>query len=231
MTSCFPSPNVQMSSTLMITACCRQRNQVPVIYYTNLLISSLIQSCSEILWFRISSKIYYYVLCLLCCRYFSIVYPLLDSMTQTKSSVLVCVLVWAFCIVSVPLAVVLKEFVRLIIYALLPAPLFIFCLAPTLGALPAATSVPTEEQLRSLGTLILLFFNYFLIILPTIICHLLDIHLYMFLILFLLCPDVDMILIFFMRKGRIDKLLACLYCFSMENATSDVAADSQCDSW
>ncbi|CAI5654924.1 uncharacterized protein LOC109204762 isoform X1 [Oreochromis niloticus] len=168
---------------------------------------------------------------LLCCRYCFIACPLLDCLRQTKGSVLVCVLVWVLCIVSVGLAVFLYEFVRLIIYAALPAPLFIFCLAGTLKALPAATSVPTEEKRRIVGTLVLLLLNYFLINLPAVI--LLTLNLYprfpetlvdfIIIILSLFSSLLDFILFAFMRKGPIDRLLARLCCCSMEsNNTGDV---------
>lgn len=137
-----------------------------------------------IVWIlRISSSIpaVIHVLCVMASLYFRmcvalerclyITYPLLDCLRQTRSSVLVCVLVWAFCIVSVPLAIVLDELERLIIYAALPGPLFIFCLARTFRGLPAATSVPTEEKRRGLGILILLFFSYFLMTVPIFIFH------------------------------------------------------------
>ncbi|XP_006784006.1 uncharacterized protein LOC102792140 [Neolamprologus brichardi] len=226
------------------------RVKVPIISYTNLLIANLIQMCIMIAWVaRVERSIcvmihvscamasLYFKMCIALERCFFFAYPLLDCLRQTRSSVVVCVLVWAFCIVSVPLAIILKEFVRLIIYALLPAPLSIFCLAWTFTALPAATSVPTEDKRRSLGTLVLLFFNYFVMILPTVIFPILDfladIKLFCYFIpisiLFLLCPFVDLILFLFMQKGCIDKLLVCLCCCSMNNTVSDVEADYHCD--
>uniref|UniRef100_A0A669CBJ3 G-protein coupled receptors family 1 profile domain-containing protein n=1 Tax=Oreochromis niloticus TaxID=8128 RepID=A0A669CBJ3_ORENI len=187
--------------------CVVRRSPVPVIYYTNLLTSNLIQICIMIVWIlRISSSIaavihfscvmasLYFRMCVALERCLYITYPLLDCLKETQSSVLVCVLVWAFCIVSVPLATVLHELERLIIYAALPGPLFMFCLARTFRALPAATSVPTEEKRRSLGILILLFFYYFLLIVPTIISR------YIFIIFSLLSPFVDLILFLFHAK-------------------------------
>ncbi|CAI5654925.1 unnamed protein product [Oreochromis niloticus] len=226
-------------------ACCAgQRYQVPVIYYTNLIISILIYHCMTFFWWEILHGIverffYYFAVtaslyfksCIALERYCFIACPLLDCLRQTKGSVLVCVLVWVLCIVSVGLAVFLYEFVRLIIYAALPAPLFIFCLAGTLKALPAATSVPTEEKRRIVGTLVLLLLNYFLINLPAVI--LLTLNLYprfpetlvdfIIIILSLFSSLLDFILFAFMRKGPIDRLLARLCCCSMEsNNTGDV---------
>lgn len=152
-------------------------------------------------------------------------HPLLDCLRETKSSVLVCVLVWAFCIVSVPLAILLKEIVHFRMYGLLPGPVFIFCLAQTYTGLPAATSVPTEEKQRSLRTLILLFLNYFLIIFPAIICDIscFSITFYhIILILYLFSPLVDLILFYFHAQ-----LACCLCCCNAESTVSDVAADQQ----
>uniref|UniRef100_A0A3Q0T8I0 G-protein coupled receptors family 1 profile domain-containing protein n=1 Tax=Amphilophus citrinellus TaxID=61819 RepID=A0A3Q0T8I0_AMPCI len=219
-----------------------RRSQVPIIYYTNLLISNLIQICIMTVWVtRVESSIFifiyvscvmaslYFKMCIALERYFFIACPLLDCLRQTKSSVLVCILVWALCIISVPLAIVLDELLRLIIYVALPGPLFIFCLARTFRALPAATSVPTEEKWRTLGTLILLFVNYFLIIIPTIICLFVNEYryrlLYYYVILVSVFSFLDLILFAFKCKGPIDRLLACVCCCSMENSSNTDVTD------
>lgn len=131
----------------------------------------------------------------------------------------VCVLVWAFCIVSVTLAIVLHEFQRLLVYAALPAPVFIFCSAQTFRALPAANSMPTEEKERSLGTLILLFFNYFLGTVPTMIFDILVIQSYISWILFLLGPFLELILFSYIFS-------ACLWCVA--TTASDEEVDDEC---
>uniref|UniRef100_A0A669DB30 Uncharacterized LOC109204762 n=1 Tax=Oreochromis niloticus TaxID=8128 RepID=A0A669DB30_ORENI len=236
-----------LSMTVLFFWCVRregQRYQVPVIYYTNLIICVLIHHSMTFFWeiimhdiiacffyyFAVTASLYFKS-CIALERYCFIACPLLDCLRQTKGSVLVCVLVWTFCIVSVALAIFLNEFVRLIIYAALPAPLFIFCLAGTLKALPAATSVPTEEKRRTVGTLVLLLLNYFLINLPAVI--LLPVSLrprrpetatdFIIMIFFLLSSLLDFILFAFMCKGPIDRLLARLCCCSMEsNNTGDV---------
>ncbi|XP_039477983.1 uncharacterized protein LOC120443403 [Oreochromis aureus] len=215
--------------------CVMQRSQVPVIYYTNLLLSNLIQMCIMIVWIiRVESTMgviihhlcvmagLYFKVCIALERCFFITLPLLDCLRETRSSVLLCVLVWAFCIVSLPLALVLHQFIHLIIYAALPGALFIFCLARTFRALHAATSVPTQDKRRSLGILILLFFKYCVLIVPVIIFPHEHIRFYINWILFLLCPFVDLVLCLFMRQGRIDRLLACL-------CSADAAADHRCD--
>uniref|UniRef100_A0A3Q4MGZ6 G-protein coupled receptors family 1 profile domain-containing protein n=1 Tax=Neolamprologus brichardi TaxID=32507 RepID=A0A3Q4MGZ6_NEOBR len=229
------------------------RVKVPIISYTNLLIANLIQMCIMIAWVaRVERSIcvmihvscamasLYFKMCIALERYPSVYLDVYEYCFLLESIIIVrnipfCTVIIIICFV--PLAIILKEFVRLIIYALLPAPLSIFCLAWTFTALPAATSVPTEDKRRSLGTLVLLFFNYFVMILPTVIFPILDfladIKLFCYFIpisiLFLLCPFVDLILFLFMQKGCIDKLLVCLCCCSMNNTVSDVEADYHCD--
>ncbi|XP_042073335.1 uncharacterized protein LOC121813558, partial [Haplochromis burtoni] len=249
--TCFFFP---LTTLFFCCVCCAgRRYQVPVIYYTNLIISILIHHSMMfymmvlrwyilhdtivcfLYYFSVTASLYFR-LCIALERYCFIACPLLDCFRQTEGSVLVCVLVWVFCSVSVALAVFSYEFVRLIIYAALPAPLFIFCLAGTLKALPAATSVPTEEKRRTVGTLVLLLLNYFLINLPAVI--LLTLNLYppfpetlhpetatdfIIIIFFLFSSLLDFILFAFMCKGPIDRLLARLCCCSMEsNNTGDV---------
>ncbi|XP_030604640.1 uncharacterized protein LOC115793684 [Archocentrus centrarchus] len=204
-------------TVLIICSVCRmvRREHVPVIYYTNVLIANLIPLSMQIILvakldYNKNSIIYpsiffcgamaslYFKMCIALERYFLLAYPLLDCIRQTQGSVLVCVLVWVLCVVSVPLAIVLQDSSRLVIYALLPAPLFISCLAGTLKTLPAATSVPREEKQRVVGTLVLLLLNYFVMILPIIICKMLYCsYFYIAFIFFLLSPFVDLILFFF----------------------------------
>uniref|UniRef100_A0A3P9DP27 G-protein coupled receptors family 1 profile domain-containing protein n=1 Tax=Maylandia zebra TaxID=106582 RepID=A0A3P9DP27_9CICH len=232
--------NFLLGSHLLILA-----YQVPVIYYTNLIISILIHHsmmfCMMVLrwyimhdtiacflyYFSVTASLYFR-LCIALERYCFIACPLLDCLRQTRSSV-------------VALAVFLYEFVRLIIYAALPAPLFIFCLAGTLKALPAATSVPTEEKRRIVGTLVLLLLNYFLINLPAVILLTLNSYSpypeilhpekatdFIIIIFFLFSSLLDFILFAFMCKGPIDRLLARLCCCSMEsNNTGDGAGEKR----
>uniref|UniRef100_A0A669DH39 Uncharacterized LOC102077865 n=1 Tax=Oreochromis niloticus TaxID=8128 RepID=A0A669DH39_ORENI len=224
---------VSFPLTILIIYCVSyvvQKSQVSSIYYTNLLITNLIHICIMTIWVTrvesiITVIIYYCVMmanlyfrmCIALERYFSITHPLLDCLKNTKSSVVVCVLVWAFCFVSVPLAIVLNTFQHLIIYVIIPAPVFFFCLAQTCRALPAATSMSIEEKQRSLGTLTLLFLNYVVIILPTIACHVLDDPTDMIMILFLLIPLVDL---FFLI------LTVCVWC--VDSTASDEEDDDEC---
>lgn len=181
-------------------------------------------------YFAVTASLYF-KLCIALERYCFIACPLLDCLRQTKGSVLVCVLVWVLCSVSVASAIISDAYGRFIIYATLPAPLVIFCLAGTLKALPAATSVSTEEKRRIVGTLVLLLLNYVLINLPAVILltlslepHFPDTPIYYIIgILFLLSLFLDFILFAFMLKEPIERLLAHLCCCSMEsNNTGDV---------
>uniref|UniRef100_A0A3Q2WIB8 G-protein coupled receptors family 1 profile domain-containing protein n=1 Tax=Haplochromis burtoni TaxID=8153 RepID=A0A3Q2WIB8_HAPBU len=215
-----------------------RRSPVPVIYYTNLLLSNLIQICIMIVWLlRIGSSIpavihlscvmasLYFRMCIALERYFFIAFPLLNYIRQPKGSVLVFVLLWVLCIVSAALAVTTEDVSRLIIHAFFPAPVLIFCLAGTIKALPAATSVSIEEKRRIVGTLVLLLFNYFLINLPAVNLSIYlsgntDQYCIAFLIFFLFNHFVDFTLFIFMQNGPIDKLLACMYCCSFETCQS-----------
>lgn len=166
------------------------------------------------------------------CRYFSITCPFLDFIRQTKGSVLVCLLVWSVCIITASLAIALQVLLRFVIHALLPAPLFIFSIAGTTKALPAATSVCAEEKRRVVATLIVLLFKYSLLNLPAVTllavsvppnCRVSDTA---DIILFVLIPFVDLFLFFLMRRGPIDRLLAYLCCCSIDNSAADVSNKS-----
>lgn len=161
--------------------------------------------------------------------FFFIAFPLLNYIRQPKGSVLVFVLVWVLCIVSAALAVTTEDVSRLIIHAFFPAPVLIVCLAGTIKALPAATSVSIEEKRRIVGTLVLLLFNYFLINLPAVNLSIYlsgntDQYCIAFLIFFLFNHFVDFTLFIFMQNGPIDKLLECMYCCSF--AAADISSRS-----
>uniref|UniRef100_A0A3B4G0Y6 G-protein coupled receptors family 1 profile domain-containing protein n=1 Tax=Pundamilia nyererei TaxID=303518 RepID=A0A3B4G0Y6_9CICH len=173
-------------------------DRAQTIYYTNLLISNVIQFCAKIVWIVTTGRwhhditvAFYFISksSVFCCRYSLIGCPLLACIRQIKRSLLVSALVWAFCIITVVPATVFEQFIIPPIFALLPAPLFIVCLAGTIKALRAATSVPTEEKRRTVGTLVLLLFNYCLMMVQIWI-------------VWWLFPWVYV--------GCIDKLLACL---------------------
>ncbi|KAL3971691.1 carboxypeptidase N regulatory subunit [Sarotherodon galilaeus] len=268
-----------LSVTVLFFWCvCRegQRYQVPVIYYTNLIICVLIHHSMTFFWEMIMHDIiacffYYFAVtaslyfksCIALERYCFIACPLLDCLRQTEGSVLVCVLVWVLCSVSVALAVFLYEFpsIHPSSSALsevgsrgqqpkqrspdLPLPSHLLQLIRgntkafpgqprdiiSPAPLPAATSVPTEEKRRTVGTLVLLLLNYFLINLPAVTLLTLNFETrfpvktidFIIMILFLFSSLLDFILFIFMCKGPIDRLLAHLCCCSMEsNNTGDV---------
>lgn len=152
----------------------------------------------------------------MCCRSFIIVFRQLDSIRQTTISVLACAVIWVICIITISVAAG-KEFIVCIL-AILLAPLYILCLAGTLKCLPAATPVPVKEKQRIVGAVVLLFLNYFVMILPMIVLvlrisytedsHSLDV----IVTLFLFSPFVDLILFFFMCDWFTDKLVASLFC-------------------
>lgn len=153
----------------------------------------------------------------------------MNCIRQPKGSVLVFVLVWVLCFVSAALAVTIEDCSRLIIHAFFPAPVLIFCLAGTIKALPAATSVSTEEKRRIVGTFVLLLFNYFLINLPAVNLSIYltgntDLYCIAFLIFFLFGHFVDFTLFIFMQNGPVDKLLACMYCCS--ETAADISSRS-----
>ncbi|CAI5654914.1 unnamed protein product [Oreochromis niloticus] len=218
-------------------------DQAPVTYYTSLLVFNLFQfpfvmavkisdtsfSIPLVIYLSGLMATLYFKMCIALERYFFIAFPLLNCIRQPKGSVLVFVLVWVLCFVSAALAVTIEDCSRLIIHAFFPAPVLIFCLAGTIKALPAATSVSTEEKRRIVGTLVLLLFNYFLINLPAVNLSIyltgnVDLYCIAFLIFFLFGHFVDFTLFIFMQNGPVDKLLACM-CYCSETA-ADISSRS-----
>uniref|UniRef100_A0AAZ1XAZ6 G-protein coupled receptors family 1 profile domain-containing protein n=1 Tax=Oreochromis aureus TaxID=47969 RepID=A0AAZ1XAZ6_OREAU len=158
-----------------------RKEQAPITYYTNLLFSNLVQ-CSMMIPFIVQGNselhgVFQYSPLIFCCaviasvnfkmciateRCLVITRPQWNCIRQTKGSVLLSVLVWTLSVITVPLAVFFYVIILpvLIFFALVPSFLFILTLVWTLKALPAATSVPTEEKRRIVGTLVLLLLNY-----------------------------------------------------------------------
>ncbi|XP_005937074.1 uncharacterized protein LOC102290035 [Haplochromis burtoni] len=221
---------------LLLVFSCRaiKRGQVPVIYYTNLLITTLLQLFTMIALVANSDQLQYnsssvscyafsmmanlgFKICISLEGSFIIVFRQLDSIRQTTISVLACAVIWVICIITISVAAE-KQFIVCILAVLL-APLYILCLAGTLKCLPAATPVPVKEKRRIVGAVVLLFLNYFVMILPMIVLilhyradmegsHSLDV----IVALFLFSPFVDLILFFFMCDWFTDKLVASLFC-------------------
>ncbi|XP_071389806.1 G-protein coupled receptor 4-like [Centroberyx affinis] len=165
-----------------------------------------------------------FMVCVSLERYLVIACPLWYRFRRTiKFSLVVSLMVWAFSIVHLIVTYFvmwrlsgLGESIFLSISLLLPFPLLIFFLAGTLKALSASISVPPEEKRRIVGVLVLVLLNYTLLFLPTIIwflaaaTHSIIFDRNLCLIFVQFSPLVDLVLYVFMRKGAVDKLLACL---------------------
>ncbi|KAL3971681.1 carboxypeptidase N regulatory subunit [Sarotherodon galilaeus] len=231
-----------------------QREQVPITYYRNLLISNLIQFSGMIIIFIMNGNhelvLYHYIsLGIFCCavianlnfkmciateRCLVITRPQWNCIRQIKGSVLLSVLVWILSIITGFLVAFFNMIFlpELIFFALLPFFLFVLTLVWTLKTLPAATSVPTEEKERIVGTLVLLLVNHCLMFLPLIIFYIVPISLYflvhipiflIFVNIFLFSPSMDVILVFVMWKDPIDNQLLSLCCYT----AGEVAADKK----
>ncbi|KAL3971677.1 carboxypeptidase N regulatory subunit [Sarotherodon galilaeus] len=229
-----------------------RREQVPITYYTNLLISNLIQfsmmifvlivHLNPVLYHYIFLGIYYcavfanlnFKMCIATERCLVITRPQWNCIRQTKGSVLLSVLVWILSIITGFLVAFFEMtlFPLFIFFNLLPFFLFILTLVWTLKILPAATSVPTEEKQRTVGILVLLLVNHCLTFLPLIICYIVSISLYyladipvllIYVNLFLFSPFMDVILVFLMWKDPIDNQLLSLCCYT----DGEVAADKK----
>uniref|UniRef100_A0AAX7TVG0 G-protein coupled receptors family 1 profile domain-containing protein n=1 Tax=Astatotilapia calliptera TaxID=8154 RepID=A0AAX7TVG0_ASTCA len=175
-----------------------RKDQVPIAYYTNLLISNLIQFSTLIFFliFHLNHALYHYIsLGIFCCAVFAnldfkmciaterclvITRPQWNCIRQTKGSVLLSVLVWILSIISGFLVAFFDmiSLTVLIFFNLVPFFLFVFTLVWTLKTLPAATSVPTEEKQRIVGILFLLLINHCLMFLPLIMFYIVPISLY-----------------------------------------------------
>ncbi|XP_071369974.1 G-protein coupled receptor 4-like [Centroberyx affinis] len=207
---------------------------VAPIYVINLLVSDLIQLCCmaarEAAPWRyniLKNYIYFigliasigFMVCVALERYLVITRPLWYRFRQNiKVSVVVSFMVWAFPFILIFLLGMFHYILRrtvLSIFLLLPFPLLIFFLAGTLKALSASISVPPEEKRRIVGVLVLVLLNYTLLFLPMIIWSLVAplgpiFYPSLRLIFIQFSPLVDLVLYVFMRKGAVDKLLACL---------------------
>ena len=160
----------------------------------------------------------------LSCRYLVIAWPLWYRRQNIKTSVVVCVGIWAFNLVLVSTFHHLS--LRVIAFFFyFPLPLFIFFLGGTLKSL-SASYVPSDEKRRIVGILVLVLISYTLLFLPSIImfaCFQLDLWLSG---AFLKCtPLTHLLLYVLMRKGIADKPLASVCCCRMDNNdTSQTAA-------
>ncbi|XP_071389805.1 ovarian cancer G-protein coupled receptor 1-like [Centroberyx affinis] len=214
--------------------------QVAPIYVINLLVSDLIQLCCMVvreaaplgLTRSLFSYLFYnmgitasvgFMVCVALERYLIIACPLWYRFRRTiKFSLVVSFMVWACSIILIIVIYFVRHLslILLSIFVILPFPLLIFFLAGTLKALSASIAVPPEEKRRIMGALVLVLLNYTLLFLPTIIWVLVAAISWISLtfhptyklrfILVQFSPLVDLVLYVFMKKGAVDKLLACL---------------------
>ncbi|XP_014867613.1 PREDICTED: uncharacterized protein LOC106933090 [Poecilia mexicana] len=238
---------------LLIALCCLVRlDRAPVSYYMNLLLSNLVQLIilialprhSDYHWKHLVS-VHIYACCALAAlcfrmvialeRCFLISFPLPYSVTQTKGLLIVCVFVWMFSLGSGPVFLKFLHGLLFLIFALLPAPVFIVSLFWTLKSINTNVSVSSEETDRTMGMLLVLLVNYFVSIFPAVIYYIYlgDFNRYyfkiadIFLTLFLLGPCLDLILFVFMCEGLTDKLLLRLCsCRKETSEGSDLSSSS-----
>ncbi|XP_031171824.2 G-protein coupled receptor 4-like [Sander lucioperca] len=220
------------------------KDNVAPIYVINLLISDLIQFCCMIDWMAKPKDqkidkigiIFYgssltasvcFMVCIALERYLVIACPLWYRFRRTiKISVVVCVLVWvislAICFTLVFWYIPECSVIILASFFFLPLPLIIFFLVGTLKVLSASISVPADVKRRTVAMLVLVLLIYTLLFLPMIILLLKkhdDRALRNLSHVFLrLSPLADLVLYVFMRKGVIDKFLACVCCCRMDSS-------------
>ncbi|XP_070697697.1 G-protein coupled receptor 4-like [Pempheris klunzingeri] len=235
MTCAIPCVGLPLTLGAIYALYCLVRNgHVVPVYVINLLISDLIQLCwmiAEVTRPLTETDYLFYIygllvsvgfmVCIALERYLVIAWPLWYRFRRTiKSSVVVCVMVWAF-----PLVYLLPshfwfdfEVIEIIfaVIILVPFPLLIFFLIGTLKALSAADRVASDEKRRIVGILVLVLLIYTLLFLPSVIWFLAQRAKKNFILgglsfVFLkLSPLADLALYVFVRKGIIDKLLASL---------------------
>ncbi|XP_060899922.1 G-protein coupled receptor 4-like [Labrus mixtus] len=230
-----------------------RKDHVAPIYVINLLSSDLIQLCclliEEIKHHQthvILVYIYYsglltsvcFMVCVSLERYLVIAHPLWYRFKRTiKISVVVSVVAWL-----IPHVIFLPLFLFtvflwvpfevigsvLIIFLIIPFPLFIFFLVGTLRALSASVSVPSEEKCRIVGILVLVLLIYTLLFLPCILLVILtymnifdDTLLVLSFMFFKLSPLADLILYVYFRKESIGSCTAVNWC-RVANADTNI---------
>ncbi|XP_070834218.1 G-protein coupled receptor 4-like [Chaetodon trifascialis] len=225
-----------------------RNDHVAPIYVINLLISDIMQLCaltvleaqSDRKTLNIAYDIHYYglvasvsfMVCIAVERYLVVSRPLWYRYKRSiRTSVVVCVLVWAFPLVFLLFFEFWGNFkginVLVSIFLLLPLPVFIFCLGGTLKAL-SASRIPSDEKRRIVGILVLVLLIYTLLFMPAIINLLVNTDRHSFIILSFLflkfSPLADLVLYVFMRAGTIDKLLAAVCCCRMDSNDANISA-------
>ncbi|XP_076598606.1 uncharacterized protein LOC143327890 [Chaetodon auriga] len=225
-----------------------RNDHVAPIYVINLLISDVIQLCALIFvearinWETLHIAYFIhtcgvaasvsFMVCIAVERYLVVSCPLWYRYKRSiRTSVVVCVLVWAFPLVWLLIFQFWVNF-KVInflfsVFLLLPLPVFIFSLGGTLKAL-SASRIPSDEKRRIVGILVLVLLIYTLLFMPRIICFLagrvryldpFDILSFLFV---KFSPLADLFLYVFMRAGIIDKLLAAVCCCRMDSNDANI---------
>ncbi|XP_065818252.1 G-protein coupled receptor 4-like [Labrus bergylta] len=231
-----------------------RKDHVAPIYVINLLISDVIQVCCLLIQEIIQNQTHAIVdyiyssglltsVCFMVCvslqRYLVIAHPLWYRFKRTiKISVVVSVVAWL-----IPHVILLPPFLLylfllvpvkvigsvIIIFLIIPFPLFVFFLVGTFKALSASVSVPSEEKCRIVGMLVLVLLIYTLLFLPWIIFALLknliifDRTLGVLSLMFIkLSPLADLIMYVFLRKDSIGKLCTTVNWCRVVNADTNI---------
>ncbi|KAM4729444.1 uncharacterized protein FYW61_010018 [Anableps anableps] len=225
-----------------------KKDQGALVYVINLLVSDLIQLCCRIPLDltrksetgRISFNIVYYgllvsvgfMICISLERYLVVAKPLWYRFRRNiKTSVMVCVVVWALPLLFLFLVHLIGEgkagVIFYMVFLLLPFPFFIFFLVGTIKALSGAFSVPADEKRRLAAIQVAVLLIYTLLYLPIIIWLLYEIRILQSEFFFILdavafvcgclSPLADTTLYLFIRKSILDKLLASLFSCKISN--------------
>ncbi|MED6234502.1 hypothetical protein ATANTOWER_031977, partial [Ataeniobius toweri] len=163
-----------------------KRDQGAPVYVINLLFADLIQLCTRIPMNSLSDDIlivliviwyfcYFvsvgFMVCISFERYLVIAMPLWYRFRRNiKTSVVVCVVVWALPLLLSLFAFMLPVMGSYIFpgFLLLPFPLFIFFLVGTIKTLSGALSVPADEKRRIVAIQVVVLLIYALLYLPII---------------------------------------------------------------
>ncbi|KAL2083396.1 hypothetical protein ACEWY4_021169 [Coilia grayii] len=205
-------------------------DQVAPVYVINLLISDLIQICSNPIrmtaWqygFFVSYVPYLYLhvnvffmMCKSVERYIMIAHAVWYRKIQSRrTSVIVSVIIWMVSAVVWITSFFLPNMYGMVSVLLLPYPLVIFFFVATWRAL-SRTSVPRNDQKRIMATLALVLCIYTILFLPFILL-LFDVDNNLFIsaeILIALNPLFDLLLYVLIRRDVKDDLRALLSCFN-----------------